>query len=225
MPWYRDIPIILTKLNIFNIVLIDSLLKPSSLLPRHIMNLYILLSSALSIVLYIPLCKKILEGKIVQNFGTWILWTTINCVAAITIIIQNGNFLLPVTFTLGSSCVTVCIAISKNYNWTRFETLVACIVLACIIGWYISGPKLATIISAFALVISGIPQLIDAAKEPWSKPFLISSGYFSANILSIIGAKDWSVKEVLCPIFGAFYCGVMVLVVSRKFWIQKPANL
>lgn len=188
------------------------------------MNIYVILSAVLAIALYIPLSIQILKGKTEQNLATWFLWAALDAVAAISLFTQQGNFLMVAAYTLGSSWITMCIAKSGNFSWTKFETLVTIMVIACLIGWILSGPRTATVLSSIAVVIAGGPQLRDTAKDPWSAPFLIYFGFFTANTLSVIGAKNWSIEEVFYPSCCAVYCGVLVLIASRKFWLQKPAT-
>lgn len=95
-------------------------------------------------------------------------------------------------------------------------------VVICLIGWILSGPRTATILSSIAVVIAGEPQLRDTAKDPWSAPLPVYFGFFVANILSVIGAEDWSIEEAFYPSCCAVYCGVLVLIAMRKFWLQKP---
>jgi len=185
------------------------------------MSSLILAGTALALVLYIPLCKQISTGNVKQNLATWILWSILDGIAAGTLIIQHGNFLLPAAYTLGGATTVLCILIStKKTGWTWFESFITLLVIICLIVWASSGAKTATIASSLALVLAGVPQLIESYRKPWDTPVLIYIGYTTANILSVLGGKDWSVEERFYPSSASIYCLVVSIVALRKVWIK-----
>ena len=182
------------------------------------MNTFILAGSILAILTYFPLWRQIRNGEVKQNFLTWVLWGTLDVVVAATIIVQHGSFLLPTAYGVGSAITVVFIVKSGNRaSWTWFETMVVLLVFASIVIWYFSGSKVATIASTMAMLIGGIPQLIDAFKKPHEMPFLAYSSYFAANCLSVAGGKNWSIEERFYPISAAVFCLFIALLATRKF--------
>ncbi len=177
--------------------------------------------AVVAILIYFFLCFQVLTGKSKQNFATWALWAMIDAIAATTIIIQGGNYLLPAIYSLGSAAVTLSILRSKNFAWTWFETMVACFVVICLVVWGISGPWTATIASTLAMVIAGIPLTVESYRRPWEQSFFIYLGYTVANILSTFGGKDWSVEERFYPASCFILCLIIVVFTSRKFWMQR----
>ncbi len=182
------------------------------------MNAFSVASSIIAICLYVPLCLQIFSGKTVQNFATWMLWAILDAIAAAATISQEGNFLLPLAYSVGSTLVTLSILKSKNFKWTWFETMDTFMVGICLVIWHNSGARTAIIASTMAVVIAGLPQTVESLKKPREQPFLIYLGFFTTSILTTIGGKDWSVEER----FYGYSCAVMGLVilifVIQKFW-------
>lgn len=185
-------------------------------------NPWIAASTALAIALYFPLCWELAHARVKQNIATWILWVALDAVLAGTMIVQGGNYLLTVVYVIGGSITVLCISRSGEWQWTRFETLVSILVLVCIAIWISVGPKPATVVSSLAVVIAGLPQLVDGWRKPQDTPVLIYSGYTVAVFLSLKGAKDWSIEQSFYYICAGALCLLYVLVGLRKYWLKSP---
>lgn len=187
------------------------------------MNTLVWAGSILALLTYFPLWKQIRNDEVKQNLLTWVLWGALDAVVAATIIVQGGNFLLPVVYAIGSLVTAYFIWKSRNKTtWTWFETMVALLTIASMIIWYLSGGKMATIVSTTAMLIAGGPQLIDAWKKPTEMPILAYSSFFVANCLSTAGGKSWAIEERFYPASAAIFCGLIAAFAARKFWL-KPA--
>ena len=181
------------------------------------MNIYQKVSVVLALSLYLPLGYQILTGKVTQNLATWILWILLDVIAAGSMFVQDGNFELPTAYVVGGTCIIVCIAKMKTMKWTMYETKVSCMVVACMIGWGLSGPWLATILSSSAMALATIPQLKDCWRQPDQTPTLVYVGYTVANLASTIGGKSWTVEERFYPIVCMIICMLMVTLSLQIF--------
>ncbi len=159
--------------------------------------------SLIAFGLYLPLILGIWHGKIEQSFATWALWVSLDLIALISIFLQKGNYSILVNYVIGGTIISCLLIYKGQFKWTLFETLVLLMVLICLVFWYLSGSRIATISSTIAVVLSGLPQF----KESWQKPDkpmgLIYLGYAVVNILFFFGGKSWTVKD-------RFYPGLMV---------------
>lgn len=180
------------------------------------MNKILIITSVFAFLLYVPLCVSILKGQIVQNMTTWFLWGVLDAVAAASLYVQDGNFWLPAAYSLGCIVTVLCIFKSGEATWTRFSTLIICLVIICMIGWYYSGPKLATILSTLAMVVAGLPQLIDTWKYPLQTPLLIFIGYFSVNTISCLAGNGWTITERFYPGVASLFCLAVCLSACRN---------
>lgn len=185
------------------------------------MNAFIWVSAAIAILGYIPLCLAIRSGSAKQNLLTWALWCSLDGIVAATLIAQAGNFLLAVAYTIGSGVTTIFILKAGNHaSWTWFHTMVVGLVVASMVVWHFSGSRMATIAGTIAMIIAGVPQLVDAWEKPKESPTLIYSAYVIANCLAIAGGKSWSVEERFYPVCAGVFCLLITLVSLRKFLLQ-----
>ncbi len=159
--------------------------------------------SLIAFALYLPLISGILRGKIEQSFATWALWVSLDLIALISIALQKGNYLILVFYVIGGTATACTLLYKGQFKWTWFETLVSSMVIICLVFWWLSGSRIATISSTIAVVISGLPQF----KESWQKPDrttgLIYLGYVIVNTLFFFGGKSWTVED-------RFYPGLMI---------------
>jgi hypothetical protein len=187
------------------------------------MNIFAWTGSIFALLIYFPLWWQIYKGAVKQNYLTWILWAILDVIVAATIIVQDGNYLLPVTYAIGSF-VTFCLIlrVGDKASWSWFETTIVFLVFASIFIWHSSGSKIATIASTSAMLIAGIPQLVDAFKRPREMPMAPYFGYFVANCLSVAGGKKWSIEERFYPTGAAILCLLIALLAVRKYFIRQP---
>ncbi len=180
------------------------------------MNIYQQVSVVVALALYVPLSYQILTGKAKQNLATFILWGALDGIAAASMYVQGGNFQLPTAYVLGCMIIISCILKARTFSWTIFETQVSVMVLLCIIGWFASGPWLATILSTTGVVLAGVPQLKDSWKNPAETPVREYLGFTFANVMSTIGGKAWTVEDRLYPFACTVLCGLIVFASLRK---------
>lgn len=185
------------------------------------MNALSLSAGIIALTINVLLCVQVLSGKVKQNFATWALWGVIDAIVAATIICQDGNFLLPAAYALGSLAVAVAILKSKEFKWTWFETMMTCFAAICLAIWSVSGAKVATVASTLAIVFAGTPQALAAYKKPWDQPFWAYVGFLVAAALSTAGGRDWSIEERFYPATCAVLTFVVVVFIARKFWLKR----
>lgn len=189
------------------------------------METIIIGSGILALGAYVPLWKQIRSGTAKQNLLTWILWGMLDAIASGTIIVQSGNFVLAAAFAIGSLLTAVVIAHSdRKFLWTWFETMVTLLVTTCLLVWYVSGSRVATIASTTALFVAGIPQLKDAWRRPEEVPTLPYAVWAVADILSLAGGKTWSIEERLYPLSALIICFAIAAVSLRKLPIRTTAE-
>jgi hypothetical protein len=182
------------------------------------MNLWLILGVVIAICMYIPLSVQILSGKAEQNLVSWFLWAVLDGVAAGSLILQKGNFILPLVYTLGSLIIAIFIFVkSKSAIWTRLEMMVVIMVGICMVIWYFSGSYYATIASSVAACIAGIPVILDSYHNPHKQPLFVYAGYCVANLFSTIAGKEWSVQERFYPFCMSAFTVLVVIFTLRRF--------
>lgn len=186
------------------------------------MNVYISFGMWLGLAMFLPQVRAVMKGKS-QNLASWLLWWIIAIISSTSIIVQKGNYALPLAYCVGDWAV-VCMIVGdwKSVRWTRVETFTSFLVVCCIVAWYWSGPKAATVMATVAHITAGIPQLRDTYKYPENTSALVYLGFSVASFLSAMGGRDWSVEQSLYQVSTGVYCMSVSLTAMRKVW--SPTN-
>jgi len=176
---------------------------------------------ALALLLFIPFIRVILkEGAEGQSCATWLLWGLLDIVLTVSIVEQYGNFYMPLGFAIGDLFVFVLLIVRYRFRWGRFETVIMLMVIGCIIGWKVAGPKLATISATMGICFAGIPGFLEMLKHPRRKIGNVWAGYILANLLSFFGGASMSIEERFAP--GVFaLCALVMFAASR---VRKPVK-
>jgi hypothetical protein len=173
--------------------------------------------TALSLALFILTVMGIIKGIIRQSAATFLLWALLDTIALVSVILQKGNYILLVFFTMSGFMTFGCLLYKRLFIWTSFETKVAALVAVCLVVWAMSGPMWATVASTIAVFISGFPQMRDSWRHPDLKTGLIYVGFTAVNLSSFFAGKDWSIKE-------RFYygvCSVLVIIIALVSLLRK----
>jgi hypothetical protein len=175
------------------------------------------LSVSLAIALYIPLLIGIWKDGLKQSFATWLLWVALDTIALLSILAQDGeNYKVLVSYVRGGVLVTISLMCKKQTTWTRRDTAVVLLVIDCLVVWYQSGPKWATVASTIAVCISGIPQIVESNSERDRKTGIIYSGYVVVNTLYFLSGEKWSIEDKFYPAMMIPLCATIAWVSFRK---------
>ena len=169
-----------------------------------------LAGGAMAMVLFAPMLVTSWKNKGAgQSFATWLLWGALDLILVLSIHKQDGNFWLPLGFGIGDALLVVLLLIKGRFSWGRFETVILLLVLACLIFWYLGGPKVATVATALGICVAGVPGLVALWKDPQRTVGTIWAGQFVASLLSFFGGTGMSVEERFTPGVFAFGSAVM----------------
>ncbi len=175
-----------------------------------------LLGGLLGLLLHIPLLIGIWKNRIEQSFASYALWSTLDGIATMSLIAQNGNFWLSLFYSIGAGLVAISLLIKKQFSWSKFESFVSFLIIICLVTWYYSGPFLAMISSVSALSIASVPQIIDTLKKPQSTPTILYCGFCTANLLSFIGGSAWVLEQKLYSAAALIICSTITILSLRK---------
>ena len=181
------------------------------------MNAFAILGAVVAAAMYIPLTVNVWRRTLVQNFATYFLWGLLDTIAAGSIAVQGGNFLLPAIYALCCAGVLVAILRTRTLTWSWRETATSGFVVLSIIIWLFVSNEMATIVSTAGVVAAGLPQLYDIWKKPAGAPVLTYVGFTVANVLSTMAGQSWSVQERLFGSSCTVLTVVFVIVGARKW--------
>lgn len=186
------------------------------------MNAYALTGAAIATLVYIPLTVQVWRKQLEQNFATFFLWGLLDAIAAGSIFLKGGNYVLPAMYVVLCGGVPIAILRSRTFVWTWVETMTALLVIGCIIVWAEAGDREATIASTIAVGIAGMPQLVDFWRKPFDGPVYSYVGFTFANGISILAGKNWSIEERFYPTFNTGLTILFVLtIVARRMWLTQ----
>lgn len=164
---------------------------------------------------YVILIIGLFRSKTEQSFAAFLLWAMLDIIATITTMIEGGNFWLALSNAIGSSVITTILIFKKQVSWTWIETMTAVLVVVCLIVWYTLGGQAGIIASSLAVVIASVPQMVETFKKPGSTPTVAYVVFTIANIVSLIGGKEWSIEERFYQSCSIFLCVVIVVFSLR----------
>ena len=170
---------------------------------------------ALALLLFIPLIRVLLkEGAQGQSCATWFLWALLDTILTISVIDQHGNFYLPLGFAIGDVSLVILLLAKGKFRWGFFETVILLMVIACLVGWKLTGPKIATISATLGICVAGIPGLVEMLKHPQRAIGNIWAWYIVANLLGFFGGSAMTIEERFAP--GVFaLCALIMFAASR----------
>jgi hypothetical protein len=170
----------------------------------------------MALLLFIPMITGILkEGTEGQSCATWFLWGLLDTVLTISVIEQHGNFFLPLGFAIGDVLLVILLLIKSRFRWGLFETGILAMVIGCLIGWKLAGPKIATVSATMGICVAGIPGLLAMLKHPQRSVGNVWAGYILANAVSFFGGTAMTIEERFAP--GIFaLCSLAMFAASRN---------
>ena len=167
------------------------------------------------VVAYVFLIIGINKPNMEQSFAAFLLWGMLDTIAMITSIIEQGNFWLPLSNSLGASLVAILLIVKKQVVWTWVESLTAGLVVICLIVWGTAGERAGLIASSIAVLIASVPQMIDTYKRPQATPTIAYAIFLFADVLSVFAGKAWTIEERFYSVIGVIL-SVVILVFSLK---------
>jgi len=174
------------------------------------------ISGVIGLVAYALLISALLKSKTRQSFAAFLLWAMLDIIATITTIIEGGNYWLALSNAIGSSVITLLLVSKKQVSWTWVESMTACLVVGCLIVWFTTGEQAGIVASSVAVVIASIPQMVETFKKPEYTPILPYAVFLGANIVSLMGGKEWTIEERFYQCCSIFLCVVIVAFALRK---------
>jgi hypothetical protein len=148
------------------------------------------------------------EGLSLTTFG---LWAALAWITGFTMLKQGANPVIPMVYGTGSTLTALVLLFKGKYQWTMMDTVIAILVLVCIILWKTRGTKWALILSVVASMVAGIPFVIMTWKNPMGSPIIPNLGFLATNIFSFAAAKAWTLEDRLYTGTSIILCLFLVV--------------
>ena len=147
------------------------------------------------------------EGLSLSTFG---LWAVLAWITSFTTMKEGANPAIPAIYGLGSTATSLVLLVKGKYSWSHFDSLVAVLVIICIVFWMTKGAKWALVFSVVAAVIAGLPYVVMTWKAPMLSPIIPNAGFLTANTLAFIAAGSWTIKDRLYTGTSIVTCSLLV---------------
>jgi hypothetical protein len=170
-----------------------------------------------ALLLFIPMAFQILKDNGAgQSFATWFLWAVMDSILAGSTIVRHGNYFLPLGFAIGGVAMTILLLAKRKFAWTRLDTVIAALVVLCLIAWEISGARAAIVASTLATSIATIPGLVELWRNPQRIIGNLWGAYAFTNFLAFLGGTAMTIEERFTPAIFTMLSFLMFIAGRRK---------
>ena len=170
-----------------------------------------------TLAMFIPMAVEIIRrGTAGQSLSTWLLWAMLDTILSVSTILKHGNYLLPLGYALGGWCLTGLLLVKGRFAWSRLDSVVLALVIGCLAGWELGGPKTAIIAATSATCVATIPGLVELWREPLRAVGNVWVGFTLANGISFLGGTAMTVEERFTPAVFTILSGLMVVASRRR---------
>ncbi|MEI8339599.1 MAG: hypothetical protein WCF94_02955 [bacterium] len=145
------------------------------------------------------------------SFTTFALWSMLNLITAYTTYKKKANPSIPLVYGSGATLTAIVLLFKGRCQWSTLDSVVAALVITCLLLWKIKGDKWALISSTLAAAIAGIPFLVVIWKNPEISPVLPNALFTLTNLLSFFAADKWTVEDRLFSGINVIFCFLFVL--------------
>ena len=178
----------------------------------------------LALLMIVPLVvSAVRQNGAGQSFAMWALWAVLDTTVTVSLIAQEGNLWLSAGYAAGSVTLAGVLLVKGRCTWGRMESLIAVLVVACLVTWKLGGPRVATVSATVAIVIAGVPGMLELWRSPQRSQAMVWAGFTLANLLSLAGGAGWSIEERLAPAMFAGQTLVLTLIGLRP--VPKPSGV
>ena len=197
-------------------MLFEIIFQRSGAIIVDIHNILKIIGGVGTVLLFIPMAiQTVKENGAGQSFATWILWAALDTILAISTIMKDGNYLLPLGFSIGGVAMTVLLLLKRRFAWEKLDNLVLGLVVVCLVVWYLTGARTAIIASTLATSLASIPGLIELWQRPQRRVANLWGWFAITNAVSFFGGTAMSIEEKFTPaIFTVL--SLMMFIAGRR---------
>lgn len=176
-----------------------------------------------ALLLFIPMAQQIVrENGAGQSFATWLLWAAMDSIVTASTIVRHGNYYLPLGFAIGGVAMTILLLMKGRFAWARLDSVIAVLVVVCIVAWKVGGARTAIVASTLATSIATVPGLVEIWRNPNRTVANIWGAYAFVNFLAFLGGTAMTIEERFTPAIFTVLSLVMFLGGRRQLDKHTP---
>lgn len=148
------------------------------------------------------------EGLSLTTFG---LWSALAWITSFAMLKKKVNPAVVMIYGVGACATTIILLIKGRFSWSNFDSLIAFLVVLCVILWHTRGPRGALILSVIAGGLAAVPFIVMTWKSPANSPIIPNAGFLITNVLAFVSAKTWTLEDRLYSVVNVVMCSLLVL--------------
>ena len=169
-------------------------------------------------IAFIPFIRGTIQGSVVPNRASWIVWFVQDVLIASSAIMAGVGpaAVMPVIWTMGAT-IMLFLSLTKGTRGAFTGLEKACLVLSGlgILLWATTGaPRFTLVASVSAICIGGVPTLVKAWVKPWTETM---SGWLLmilGTVFSSLAIERWTFDSGFLPVvIGLFQLSVALPLV------------
>jgi hypothetical protein len=181
-------------------------------------QLFTVLSGLAIAIAFIPFIRGTIQGWVVPNRASWIVWFVQDVLIASSAIMAGVGpaAVMPVIWGLGATIMLI-LSVTKGTRGAFTGLEKASLVLSGlgILLWAITGaPRVALVASVSSVCIGGVPTLVKAWVKPWTETM---SGWLLmilGTVFSSLAIQRWTFDSGFLPVvIGLFQLSVTLPLV------------
>ena len=181
-------------------------------------QLFTVLSGLAIAIAFIPFIRGTIQGWVVPNRASWIVWFVQDVLIASSAIMAGVGpaAVMPVIWGLGATIMLI-LSVTKGTRGAFTGLEKASLVLSGlgILLWAMTGaPRLALVASVSAVCIGGVPTLVKAWVKPWTETM---SGWLLmilGTVFSSLAIQRWTFDSGFLPVvIGLFQLSITLPLV------------
>ena len=184
-----------------------------------------ILSSVLTVVLFVPYLRDIFLRKTQPHMYSWLIWGLLQVIGA-SAIFKGGAGLGTWSLVVGGIVCLSIFGLSFKYgtkNIKRFD--VYCLVgalIALLAYLFVSNPLYSVILVATIDFIAYFPTLRKGYEEPYSETLITFEISAFVNIISIFALQHYSVTTVLYEVtLSLTNVALCIILITRRKVVAK----
>lgn len=162
---------------------------------------------------------RVWNGKAATtNMASWLMWFVMDVVIMINTIIVKEPYLLALGFTIGAGSVFLVHLKKGTWKWTGVETFSVAAATTAFLAGQVFGGNFGIVIGTTAMVLAGMPALLDLHKRPERTALPVFAYSSVAGFLTLLGTLPWSLGASLFPTTSFIWNALVV-------WLIRPRRV
>lgn len=177
-----------------------------------------IVGGAIGFIAYLVGMYYIIRKKKYPSFASYALWAILDGIMLYHAAQNPEGANLPIIagFTIGSAFTAIVLLVKVEFSWEKTEWIVTFLIIVCLYVKYNYNHDTMTIATATALMLAGVPLLIDTYKKPNTVPTLVWGIFAVGSTIAFFGKTSWALDEWLFSGTSAIYCCIITILSLRE---------